>query len=320
MNNPLVSIIIPTYNRADLLGETLDSILTQTYENWECIIVDDGSTDNIFKVIHKYLERDSRFQFYTRPDNEPKGGNGARNYGFKLSKGELINWFDSDDVMLNNFLETKIKAFSHELDFLITSGYYADHVLENRKPVVLNENADLFKDYCLWKLQILTPSILFRKSFLLEKELFSYKITRGQETEFFSRLFFNVCQSKYKIINIGLFLYRQHEETKSYQNNQYIKVYKSSQTYIALQNFKRSLMLGDNDLLKYYYNGILDYFFKALENRDNDNARYILKEFTPILKKLNYLIALEFVFWGNLFCILQRGSYQIEKRFKSKKL
>ncbi len=64
MNNPLVSIIIPTYNRAHLIHETLDSVLAQTYTNWECIVVDDGSSDNTEEVLESYINKDFRFQDY----------------------------------------------------------------------------------------------------------------------------------------------------------------------------------------------------------------------------------------------------------------
>ena len=77
---PLVSIIIPTYNRAHLIGETLDSVLAQTYQNWECIIVDDGSSDNTDEVIGAYVEKDSRFKYYHRSDKDlPKEPSASRN-------------------------------------------------------------------------------------------------------------------------------------------------------------------------------------------------------------------------------------------------
>ena len=87
MSNPLVSIIIPTYNRAHLLEETLNSIVKQTYSNWECLIVDDGSKDDTDNFMESFIKKDKRFQYHKRPKNSPKGGNAARNYGFQLSKG-----------------------------------------------------------------------------------------------------------------------------------------------------------------------------------------------------------------------------------------
>ena len=64
MNNPLVSIIMPSFNREDLVAETLDSILAQSYQNWECVIVDDGSTDNTKNIIQEYVDKDTRFQLH----------------------------------------------------------------------------------------------------------------------------------------------------------------------------------------------------------------------------------------------------------------
>lgn len=121
MTNPLVSIIIPIFNRAHLIGETLDSILVQTYENWECIIVDDSSTDNTDEVVSDYIKKDSRFQYHHRPKHLLKGGNAARNYGFEVSSGEYIQWFDSDDLMHSDKIEIKIeKILSANVDFVIS--------------------------------------------------------------------------------------------------------------------------------------------------------------------------------------------------------
>lgn len=97
----LVSIIIPTYNRAHLIGETLDSVLAQTYTNWECIIVDDGSSDNTDEVVGAYVKKDNRFKYYHRPDEHLPGGNGARNFGFKMSQGEYVNWLDQSMFYVN---------------------------------------------------------------------------------------------------------------------------------------------------------------------------------------------------------------------------
>jgi len=107
---PLVSIIIPTYNRAGIIGETLESIIKQSFSDWECIIVDDGSTDSTEAVVKEYTEKDSRFKYYRRPHEIIKGANSCRNYGFKKSAGKYINWFDSDDLYLPTALNTAVGA------------------------------------------------------------------------------------------------------------------------------------------------------------------------------------------------------------------
>jgi glycosyltransferase involved in cell wall biosynthesis len=96
----MFSIIIPTYNRANLITKTLDSILKQTYQNFEVIIVDDGSTDNTSEVLKPYLN--DRIKYYFKENQERAA---ARNFGTKLAQGNYINWFDSDDIMLENHLQ-----------------------------------------------------------------------------------------------------------------------------------------------------------------------------------------------------------------------
>src|SRR5690554_3978886 len=140
----LISIIIPTYNRAHLIGETLDSVLAQTYQNWECIVVDDGSTDNTDEVMAAYMAKDARFQYHHRPKDRLPGGNAARNYGFEVSKGEYIQWFDSDDLMLPEKLEMKVSSLlDKNVDFVVCYG--AEISIENKTPIkkwnlYLNDN------------------------------------------------------------------------------------------------------------------------------------------------------------------------------------
>ncbi|HEX8563112.1 MAG TPA: glycosyltransferase family A protein [Flavobacterium sp.] len=118
---PLVSIIIPTFNRAYLIAETLNSVLSQTYQSWECIVVDDGSTDNTEEVVARYTFADTRFKFAKRPRSKPKGANACRNYGFEISNGTLINWLDSDDLLLPEHLMIHSERHAeHQCDAVIT--------------------------------------------------------------------------------------------------------------------------------------------------------------------------------------------------------
>ena len=110
MVQPLISVIIPTYNRASFLGETIKSVQEQTYENWECLVVDDGSTDYTEELVEFFLNKDSRIKYYKRPDMWAKGANSCRNFGFKKSRGEYIQWLDSDDIISSEKLESQIKC------------------------------------------------------------------------------------------------------------------------------------------------------------------------------------------------------------------
>lgn len=105
--NELVSIITPTYNCAKFIGETIESVLSQTYTNWEMIIVDDCSTDNTEEVVNKYSKKDKRIQYYRLENNS--GAAIARTKAMELSNGKYMAFLDSDDLWYPNKLEYQIK-------------------------------------------------------------------------------------------------------------------------------------------------------------------------------------------------------------------
>lgn len=108
-NRPTVSVIIPTYNRAHLVGRAIGSVLNQTYQDFELIVVDDGSTDNTEEVVKSI--KDPRIR-YTRHDQN-RGGSAARNSGIKMARGEYIAFQDSDDEWLPEKLEKQMRVFEN---------------------------------------------------------------------------------------------------------------------------------------------------------------------------------------------------------------
>lgn len=103
---PKVSIIVPCYNQAQYLDEALQSVLEQTYQNWECIIINDGSPDNTEEVVKKWLEKDSRFKYVLK---ENGGLSSARNAGLDMATGDYIQFLDSDDVLAENKLQLSLE-------------------------------------------------------------------------------------------------------------------------------------------------------------------------------------------------------------------
>lgn len=187
--NSLISIIIPTYNRSNLLGETLNSVLAQTYQNWECIVVDDGSTDHTANLMEFYCAKDSRIRYHHRPKNKPKGANACRNYGYEISKGEFIKWFDSDDLLHRDYLWKVMNVLENKTDLVICNAKYFNEdfstLLGTFRNISNSEN--ILWDYLTSKININIQSVIWRKETLCNLQ-FDEKLKRAQELDFHFRI------------------------------------------------------------------------------------------------------------------------------------
>lgn len=195
---PLVSIIIPTYNRAHLIGETLDSVVAQTYQNWECIVVDDGSTDNTDGLMEDFIARDSRFNYYHRPLFKVKGANACRNHGLDLSQGDYIVFFDSDDLMKSNHLGVKISnILKYDCDYIITK---TECFNKKNTEIKIYEGLKTEKitphNYIVRKVNWLTLDTCI-KSEVAKSIRFNENLQSGQEYNYFAKLTYVSTDAKF---------------------------------------------------------------------------------------------------------------------------
>lgn len=267
----MVSIIIPTYNRAHLIGQTLDSVRAQTYTHWECIVVDDGSTDQTLEIVKKFEKNDPRFSVLPRPTNRKPGGNAARAYGFEQSKGSWVCWFDSDDLMLPDYIQSKLPTIQHhpETDVVIakTAHYNADFSkligVENRT----RPSKDYLTDFVLQKVKWYMCDGLWKRTFLENKTLFDEELRIGQDVDFHIRQLLE--QPKIIVLDKVLTHYRRHPDnltTGVDQSEKGRELRVSSLT--AMQNIIMALQQKNllNNKIKIFYlkasSRYLPYFYK----------------------------------------------------------
>jgi teichuronic acid biosynthesis glycosyltransferase TuaG len=115
-NSPRITVVTPAYNAAKLIGKTIDSVIKQTFTDWEMIIVDDCSTDDTVQVVEAWAKRDSRIRLECLSKNYG-GPAGPRNVGIRLAKGDYIAFLDSDDIWHPAKLETQIAIADTSVDF-----------------------------------------------------------------------------------------------------------------------------------------------------------------------------------------------------------
>ncbi|WP_052259361.1 glycosyltransferase family 2 protein [Flavobacterium sp. KMS] len=186
---PLISIIIPTYNRAHLINEALDSVLAQTYFNWQCIIIDDGSTDDSVEIIQKYLDLDSRFLCFSRPDNKKKGPSSCRNFGLLQACGDYVIFLDSDDLLATTCLENRIQFAlqNKEYDFWIfkmqTFGYNQAPVFDYGFGAYEDENGYCRNQFSKGNHPFVVTCPLWKKNVLLDLQGFNENLFMYEDPE-----------------------------------------------------------------------------------------------------------------------------------------
>lgn len=304
---PLISIIIPTYNRAQLIVETLNSVWEQTYSNWECIIIDDESTDNTKEAIAFYLT-DIRFQYYKKPKNKPKGANACRNYGLELSKGKWIKWFDSDDLMLPDLLEKQYNAIDNE-DVCVCKIYKHDFEADITLASNKIQSQCLIEDYIINKVAFYVSGPLWKSAFLeKQKFLFDETISNLDDWDFNLRMLY--AKPKIVFVEEALIQYRIHKDSLSHEigklNRKEIKSeFKAREKHLKLLDYNK---IVDSFILKKYM--IKRYRFLLREALvGKKNVKYYLLQKLLIMQfgVLNFKGICKTLFGFTFFGIFNRG-------------
>lgn len=206
---------MPTYNRASFLEDTIASIQNQTYTDWECIIVDDGSTDNSLALLESIQKADLRIIVLQRPKHLKKGGNTCRNIGLDHAKGTFIQFFDSDDLMKEDMLEKKVQLLQvAQCDYVISKTESFQH--PNPEDIIDQQTAYYTFDsyeinhvhYVTQKMNWLTPDFMGIAT-LFESLRFNNKLPSGQEYNLFSKL--TLKSEKGKVLDRFTTLRRMHD-------------------------------------------------------------------------------------------------------------
>nr|WP_315217618.1 glycosyltransferase family 2 protein [uncultured Flavobacterium sp.] len=262
--NPKVSIIMATYNRAHFIVETLLSIQKQTFADWECIIVDDGGTDNTSEVISAILDQDNRFRFLQRPEQYLKGLPGCRNCGLDLAKGDYIIFFDDDDIPHPQNLELcvlELKDPNISFCRYIRNVFFED----------FHYAFDYSKEYTFFyidkrdigkmltnELQFNSCSVMWRAS-CFERDRFEETLMYAEEWELYSR----IVSSGSRGISIEkcLFYGRKHLNSNTgefYSNNPIRRESYANAILLVVKNLKEKQLLTYS-LKRYFIAVSIDY-------------------------------------------------------------
>ena len=219
MDKPFFTIIIPTYNRAHILSLTIKSVLKQTYNNWELIIVDDGSIDNTKEVIENISDARIRYIFQKNAERSA-----ARNNGINNSRGEWICFLDSDDAFKENHLSTLFeniendKKYNRNIEFYFTS-QETHYTIDNTKEII-NTDFDYNQVNYFFASESIVPGRVCIKKNVLDKLNFDENIVIVEDSDLWFRI---SCYYKTKFIDKATFVYIIHDDNSiNVKNNAYL--------------------------------------------------------------------------------------------------
>ncbi len=243
-NSHLVSIIIPAYNAEKYISETVDSVITQTYKNWELIIINDGSKDHTLPILESYSKKDQRISFITKQNT---GVSDTRNAGIEKAKGEFVAFLDADDKWLPQNLEKKINyLLAHaDIDYVFSNMFVADQFLQNQNLAPVGKDTNILEDLLLWNGEVIpgpSSNLVVRKKCLDSGIRFDKRLTTIADQNFTVQL---AAKFKGKLLNEVLWIYRviPGSMSKSLQvmENDSLKTYAiyKEKNYFKSQSFRR---------------------------------------------------------------------------------
>ena len=223
---PLISVIVPCYNQAQYLDECLQSVLDQTYTDWECIIVNDGSPDHTEEIAKKWVEKDARFKYLLK---ENGGVASARNYGIEKSSSDWILPLDGDDKIGKDYLALSKPKIDEGYDLIYCEGEYFG---KQSGVIVLPEYT--FEEMLLHN--IIFCSAIFKKR---QNPIYDESMIHGLEDwEFWIAFLQNKNAKVYKIPSIQFF-YRIKDKSRNLEINENIINFTATRKYVFNKHYQK---------------------------------------------------------------------------------
>ena len=230
------SVVLPTFNRSDFIPGAINSLLNQTCDDWELIIIDDGSTDNTKEVVEQFSKRDPRIKYFYQKNSERSA---ARNNGINKTKGNYICFIDSDDLYEDSYLNS-LHEFIHNNES--TKGMFFCNVsrLENgikeKVPHEALENYANPIEYILLSKETVIPARVCIHKEILKLNQFDETLNVSEDAELFTRII-----AKFPLIQLDYYgaIYTIHNEnTTNLKNNPFLGQLKSLNKIICNESVK----------------------------------------------------------------------------------
>ncbi|MDD5020556.1 MAG: glycosyltransferase family 2 protein [Endomicrobiaceae bacterium] len=291
---PTISIVIPVYNVEKYLRQCLDSVVNQTFSDFECICVNDGSTDNSLSILQEYATKDKRFKIFS---TENKGIYSTRNTGISHSIGEYITFIDSDDWLVSDYLEklyanitinddvvicsfkiykTKDNLFKRDPNFETINKLYKKLLAQKNK---YTENVFQFTNFtrAVW-------GKLYRSSVIKNNNIMFFDNIRSS-VDYGFNIIFNMYAKNIVFITDELYIYRKQVSSIT-SNNEYLRI-DAFYSFIELMKDLENRNFNSNAVKQVCIDNLLYRIGKISKNVSKQNRQEILQLINKILPDMS---------------------------------
>lgn len=295
--NDLISIIVPVYNVEKYIKDCLESVLTQTYTNFEVLVIDDGSKDSSGKICDEYAKKDSRFKVIHK---ENEGVSATRNVALDIAKGKYITFLDSDDILLDNALEimhSEIIETNADVSVLGWYDFKKNDILVYNCPkhTALLLDDEVLKNFLNEKS---FPSVIWGKLYkrnIIDKVRFDTSLVIAEDFDFLYKVLKNAkCLS----INTHKVIYKYRVRNDSAMRNKYNNKFENEVLLCekVLEEVKKEKPNLEKDAIRRYQRanvGCIDKYFK--ENLNIDGVKHLEKNIKKYKMNLKVKDCIKFI-------------------------
>lgn len=274
MNNDLISVVLPVYNAGEYLQECIGSLLKQSYDNFEAIFINDGSTDNSLEILTEWQRKDSRIKVI---DQENSGVSSARNKGISLAKGVYITFIDPDDYVTCEYLEYLYKIVSNrKADIAISKGILDNYNATNNNchdNIIVVNGREAQKQILTYRMNVAVWNKIYKRQFLQDNDILFYEdVYMGEGFNFNIKAF--KFANKIVIGEKKIYFYRRDNNQSATTK---FRLDKWQNALYAIDKMRININLEDDDLKQAYlfakWRTNLDAF--AILSLSNKRKQYI---------------------------------------------
>lgn len=293
----LISVIVPVYNVEKYINKSIDSMIKQTYENWEIILIDDGSQDKSGEICDEYAKKSDKIKVIHKKNG---GVSSARNVGLENAKGEWITFIDPDDWIEQNYLEELLKIAVENKAELVLCGY--NRVTTNKKEKINNNGQIISVGLRDFLIKTLNPQTgygfcimkLYKRN-VIKDNIFETKLSVGEDALFNEKVALNITKACFYEKSLYNYRINSNSVVRKFDTNYAIK-------YLNSMKINKSYLMetynNDKEILQNYYNFVafhvlliaVNYCYNKANKKQKESLKEVCKykEFEEGIKKSNY--------------------------------